>query len=74
MVELLFNVERQMNPMHLETATTEEIFACFYKATGRLPSSRGLGLSRNRVPQPAVCYVNKNAHNNRRNNYMPNDL
>ena len=67
-VELLFNMERQMNPMHLESATTKEIFACFYQATGRLPSSLGLGLSRNNVSQPAVCYVNHNAHDNHRNN------
>jgi hypothetical protein len=42
-VELLFYMERAMNPMHLESATTEEVFACFYKATGRLPSSLVLG-------------------------------
>ena len=40
-VELLFHMERAMNPVHLETATPEELYACFYMASGKLPSRRG---------------------------------
>ena len=45
MVELLFHMERCMNPMHLENATSEELYACFYRGTGRLPSSELLSLT-----------------------------
>lgn len=60
-VELLFHMDRSMNPMHLETATPEEIYACFYMATGRMPSSC-LPSDAGTDPKPAlllVCFVLK---------------
>ena len=49
LVELLFHMERSMNPMHLESATAEELYACFYRATGRLPSCARLSLNLKRL-------------------------